>query len=61
MLGLGSVEAAVAYWLCLGVSAFCIAWGLARWNAPIRPDAVKPKKFVFPSRSERGRDGGAPA
>ncbi|KUJ95253.1 MAG: hypothetical protein PWR24_1158 [Desulfonauticus sp.] len=32
MLGMGSVEMALAYLLCLAASAFCVGYGILHWN-----------------------------
>lgn len=32
MLGLGSVEIALVYWLCLAAAALCVVYGIVNWN-----------------------------
>lgn len=32
MLGMGSVEMALAYVLCLAASVFCVVYGVLKWN-----------------------------
>ena len=32
MLGLGSVEIALAFWLSLGATALCVVYGIVNWN-----------------------------
>ena len=32
MLGLGSAEMALAYWLCIAASALCVVYGIVNWN-----------------------------
>ncbi|WP_338325281.1 symporter small accessory protein [Pseudodesulfovibrio senegalensis] len=32
MLGLGSVEIALVYWLCLAATALCVVYGIVNWN-----------------------------
>lgn len=32
MLGLGSIEIALAIWLCLAASVGCVVYGLLNWN-----------------------------
>lgn len=48
MLGFGSVEVALAYWLCLAASAFCIIFGCLNWNKKGEPDKIKLKKYILP-------------
>lgn len=40
MLGLGSVEIAAVFWLCLLASLGCVAYGLINWNTKGKPDAT---------------------
>ncbi len=42
MLGLGSVEMAAAFWLTIGISVFCVGYGIAKWNDEGKPDEVGP-------------------
>jgi hypothetical protein len=39
MIGLGSIGAALAFWLCLGATALCVVYGLKNWNAD-EPDST---------------------
>lgn len=39
MLGLGSLEAALAFWLSLFAACSCIVWGLWNWNEKGAPDS----------------------
>lgn len=32
MLGLGSVEIALAFWLSIGATALCVVYGILNWN-----------------------------
>ncbi len=32
MLGLGSVEIALAFWLSIGATALCVIYGIVNWN-----------------------------
>ena len=32
MLGMGSVEIALAFWLCIAATALCVGYGLYNWN-----------------------------
>ncbi len=32
MLGLGSVEIALAFWLSIGATALCVVYGIVNWN-----------------------------
>lgn len=50
MLGLGSLEMALAFWFCLIGGAFCVWWGWRNWNAPSGPDRLRYKKYVHPAR-----------
>jgi len=40
MLGLGSWDTALAYWLCIGCALGCVAYGLLKWNDAGVPDTV---------------------
>ncbi len=41
MIGLGSIEMAAVYWLCLISSAGCIIYGILNWNNKGKPDVTK--------------------
>ena len=43
MLGMGSIETALAIWLTLGVSVLCIGYGIVYWNDAGKPDKVSPR------------------
>lgn len=32
MLGLGSVEIALAFWLSIGATIICVIYGIVNWN-----------------------------
>ena len=32
MLGFGSVEIALAFWLSVGAAALCVVYGIVNWN-----------------------------
>lgn len=49
MLGLGSVEIALAYWACILASVFCIIYGSLKWNDKGAPDKVKLSKTILPA------------
>ena len=40
MLGLGSVEMALVYWLCIVASAVCVIYGAINWNRGGEADKV---------------------
>jgi len=40
MLGLGSVEIAAVFWLCIISSLSCVAYGIINWNNKGKPDAT---------------------
>lgn len=42
MIGLGSFEMAAAFWLMIGLSVFCIAYGAIKWNDDGKADEVGP-------------------
>ena len=44
MLGLGSFEMAAAFWLTIGVSVLCIAYGIIKWNDDGQTDKVGPSE-----------------
>ena len=50
MLGLGSVEIALAVWLCILASAVCIVYGIWKWNDKGEPDKVKIKRTIIPGK-----------
>ncbi|MBU1248417.1 MAG: hypothetical protein KKB70_06955 [Proteobacteria bacterium] len=42
MLGLGSFEIALAFWLTIGISLFCVGYGIVKWNDDGKVDKVGP-------------------
>lgn len=40
LLGLGSIETALPYWLCIISTIVCVAYGLKNWNNSGAPDTV---------------------
>ena len=46
MLGLGSLEAALAVWLCLAAALLCVVYGALNWNTRGKPDAVHEERTV---------------
>lgn len=32
MLGFGSIEIALAFWLSIGATAVCVVYGIVNWN-----------------------------
>ncbi len=32
MLGLGSVEIALAFWMSIGATVLCVVYGIVNWN-----------------------------
>lgn len=44
MLGLGSVEIALAFWLVIFGAAVCIGYGGVKWNQDGRADTVDPQQ-----------------
>lgn len=40
LLGLGSIETALPYWLCILSTIGCIAYGIKNWNNAGEPDTV---------------------
>ncbi len=38
MIGLGSIGAALAFWLSIGAAALCVVYGLLSWNNEGPPD-----------------------
>ena len=48
MLGLGSLEAALAFWLCIVATLICVIYGAMNWNKEGLPDKVKTEKTVLP-------------
>ncbi|MGE4291932.1 MAG: symporter small accessory protein [Desulfovibrio sp.] len=44
MLGLGSIEIALAFWLVIASAVLCIGYGAAKWNSGGQEDAVDPER-----------------
>jgi len=40
LLGLGSIETALPYWLCILSTIGCVAYGIKNWNNSGEPDTV---------------------
>ena len=59
MLGLGSLEAALAFWLCLAATLLCVVYGAANWNKEGKPDRVKTERTVIPGGKSAKEDSGA--
>jgi len=53
MLGLGSLEAALAFWLCLAATLLCVVYGAANWNKEGKPDRVKTERTVIPGGKKK--------
>ncbi|MFW6415638.1 MAG: symporter small accessory protein [Thermodesulfobacteriota bacterium] len=48
MLGLGSLETALAFWLCIVATLVCVIYGAINWNKEGSPDRIKSEKTVIP-------------
>ena len=46
LLGLGSIETALPYWLCLISTIGCIVYGVLNWNNAGEPDTVTVESIV---------------
>lgn len=53
MLGLGSVEIAAVFWLCLLSSLGCVAYGILNWNKKGKPDATALNIEVGKNKGEK--------
>lgn len=42
MLGMSSLETALAFWLTLGLCVLCIGYGIVKWNDAGKPDKIRP-------------------
>lgn len=40
ILGLGSVEIAAVFWLCILSSLGCVVYGIVNWNCKGKPDTT---------------------
>lgn len=41
MLGLGSVEIALAFWLSIAATGLCVVYGIVNWNNSGEPENKK--------------------
>ncbi|MFP4167908.1 MAG: symporter small accessory protein [Desulfonatronovibrionaceae bacterium] len=32
MIGLGSLQSALAFWLCIAAAGLCVIYGICKWN-----------------------------
>ena len=55
MLGLGSLEAALALWLCLAAALLCVIYGAVNWNKQGKPDTVREERTVIVPEGGQGR------
>lgn len=46
LLGLGSIETALPYWLCIISTIGCVAYGIKNWNNAGTPDTVTIESLV---------------
>jgi hypothetical protein len=63
MLGLGSLEAALAVWLCLAAALLCVVYGALNWYTQGKPDIVREERTVVvrdPKAESSGRHGEEP-
>ncbi len=42
MLGLGSMEIALAFWLSIGSTVLCVIYGIVNWNNSGKNSETKP-------------------
>ena len=54
MLGMGSAEMALAYWLSILAALFCVVWGLLNWNKGGEDDGPEERKRHRRARPKRG-------
>lgn len=40
LLGLGSIETALPYWLCIISTIGCVIYGIVNWNNAGTPDTI---------------------
>lgn len=52
LLGLGSIETALPYWLCIISTIGCVAYGIANWNNAGTPDTVNIESLVQESTNK---------
>lgn len=55
MLGLGSLEAALALWFCLAATLLCVVYGIVNWNKQGNPDTVREEHTVIVRERDRSR------
>ncbi len=60
MLGLGSLEAALAVWLSLAATLLCVVYGALNWYARGKPDIVREERTVV-VRGRQARTSGEQA
>ena len=58
MLGLGSLEAALAVWLCIASALLCVVYGAWNWNVRGKPDTVREERTVVVRDRKRKNRGG---
>ena len=46
LLGLGSLETALPYWLCIISTIGCVAYGIMNWNNSGTPDTINIESIV---------------
>ncbi|MCT4535502.1 symporter small accessory protein [Halodesulfovibrio sp.] len=46
LLGLGSIETALPYWLCIISTIGCVVYGITNWNNAGTPDNVNIESLV---------------
>ena len=46
LLGLGSIEVALPYWLCIISTIGCVSYGVANWNNTGTPDTINIESIV---------------
>ena len=51
MLGLGSWDIALAFWLCILSSAGCVVYGILKWNDKGEPDKVRIERRIIPGKT----------
>ncbi len=60
MLGMGSGEMALAYWLSILSAVFCVAWGALNWNRGGEGEGPEERKHRRRARPKRGGGEGRP-
>jgi len=54
MLGMGSGEMALAYWLSILAAVFCVVWGALNWNRGGEDEGPEERKRQRRARPRRG-------